>query len=55
MNGTMGALLPAYSIPIKMKHDCPPSSKFGNDPPLWKAVTEYFLRIVKDFGGRSAS
>ncbi len=48
MDGTMETLLSAYSIPIKMKHDCPPSSKFGDDPPLWKTATERFLRIVKD-------
>ncbi|KAF8345051.1 hypothetical protein F5887DRAFT_1282803 [Amanita rubescens] len=48
MDRSMEALLSAYSIPIKMKHDCPPSSKFGNDPPLWKTATECFLRIVKD-------
>ena len=48
MDRTMEALLSAYSIPIKMKYDCPPSFKFGNDPPLWKTATGCFLRIVKD-------
>ncbi len=48
MDEAMEALLSAYSIPIKMKHDCPPSSKSGNDPPLWKTATECFLLILKD-------
>ncbi len=28
----------AYSIPIKLKYDCPAASKYGDDPPLWKTV-----------------
>ena len=48
MDGTMEAMLSSYSIPIKMKYDCPHPSKFGNDPPLWKTATKCFLRIVKD-------
>lgn len=38
----------AYSIPIKLKYDCPPPSKFGHDRPLWKTATTCFLRIVKE-------
>lgn len=38
----------AYSIPIKLKYDCPAPSKFGNDLPLWKTATVSFLRIVKE-------
>ncbi|KAF8639344.1 hypothetical protein AX17_001563 [Amanita inopinata Kibby_2008] len=48
MDGTVEALLSSYSIPIKMKYDCPPPSKYGNDPPLWKTATTCFLRIVKE-------
>ncbi|KAF8579144.1 hypothetical protein K439DRAFT_1394877 [Ramaria rubella] len=51
-NGTLEAILSAYSIPIKLKYDCPSPSKFGNDPPLWKTATECFLRIVKECSGR---
>ncbi len=41
-------LFQAYSIPIKLKYDCPPASKFGKDLPLWKTATTCFLRIVKE-------
>ncbi|TFY53206.1 hypothetical protein EVG20_g10222, partial [Dentipellis fragilis] len=46
VNGTLEAVLWAYAIPMKLKYDCPPVSKFGKDPPLWKSVTMNFLRIV---------
>lgn len=39
----------AYSIPIKLKYDCPAPSKFGKDPPLWKTATTAFLVIVREF------
>ena len=38
----------AYSIPTKLKYECPAPSKFGRDPPLWKTATTSFLRIVTD-------
>lgn len=41
-------LYQAYSIPVKLKYDCPPPSKHGKDPPLWKTATTSFLRIVKE-------
>ncbi|KAF4587994.1 hypothetical protein EYR38_009955 [Pleurotus pulmonarius] len=47
-DGTLEAVISAYSIPIKMKYDCPPPSKFGKDPPLWKTATTNFLRVVKE-------
>ncbi|TFK22523.1 hypothetical protein FA15DRAFT_757922 [Coprinopsis marcescibilis] len=47
-DGTVEAVLSAYSIPIKLKYDCPAPSKFGNDEPLWKTATTCFLRIVKE-------
>ncbi|TFY71218.1 hypothetical protein EVG20_g1792 [Dentipellis fragilis] len=46
VNGTLEAVLWAYAIPMKLKYDCPPASKFGKDPPLWKSATTNFLRIV---------
>ncbi len=42
--------LQAYSIPIKLKYECPAPSKFGKDLPLWKTATTSFLRIVKECG-----
>ena len=32
-------LVQAYSIPIKLKYDCPTANKYGEDPPLWKTVS----------------
>jgi hypothetical protein len=32
---------------MKLKYDCPPASKFGKDPPLWKTATTNFLKVVK--------
>ncbi|KAJ7659408.1 guanine nucleotide exchange factor in Golgi transport N-terminal-domain-containing protein [Mycena rosella] len=48
VDGTIEAILSAYSIPVKLKYDCPPASKFGHDLPLWKTATSNFLRIVKE-------
>ncbi|KAF8879578.1 guanine nucleotide exchange factor in Golgi transport N-terminal-domain-containing protein [Infundibulicybe gibba] len=47
-DGTLEAVLSSYSIPIKLKYDCPPPSKFGDDSPLWKTATTNFLKIVKE-------
>ncbi|KAG1761394.1 hypothetical protein EDD22DRAFT_847776 [Suillus occidentalis] len=47
-DGTLEAVFSAYSIPIKLKYECPAPSKFGKDPPLWKTATTSFLRIVTD-------
>ncbi|KAG5638067.1 hypothetical protein H0H81_002035 [Sphagnurus paluster] len=47
-DGTLEAVLSAYSIPVKLKYDCPAPSKFGKDPPLWKTATTSFLQIVKE-------
>lgn len=41
-------MVKAYSIPVKLKYDCPAPSKFGKDQPLWKTATTCFLRIVKE-------
>ncbi|RDB21958.1 Protein MON2 [Hypsizygus marmoreus] len=48
IDGTVEAVISAYSIPVKLKYDCPAPSKFGKDPPLWKTATTSFLRIVKE-------
>ncbi|KAJ6523337.1 hypothetical protein B0H19DRAFT_1201883 [Mycena capillaripes] len=48
VDGTIEAVLSAYSIPVKLKYDCPPASKFGHDLPLWKTATSNFLKIVKE-------
>ncbi|KIY49646.1 hypothetical protein FISHEDRAFT_40768 [Fistulina hepatica ATCC 64428] len=49
-DGTVEAILSAYSIPMKLKYDCPPASKFGKDLPLWKTASNNFLRVVKECG-----
>ena len=38
----------AYSIPVKLKYDCPAPSKFGKDLPLWKTATSCFLRVIRE-------
>ncbi|KAG8736515.1 hypothetical protein FRC10_009226 [Ceratobasidium sp. 414] len=47
-DGTLDSILSAYSIPMKLKYDCPAPSKFGNDPPLWKTATTCVLQVIKD-------
>ncbi|CEL55426.1 Protein MON2 homolog OS=Xenopus laevis GN=mon2 PE=2 SV=1 [Rhizoctonia solani AG-1 IB] len=47
-DGTLDRMLSAYSIPIKLKYDCPAPSKFGNDLPLWKTATTCALQVIKD-------
>lgn len=54
-DGTLEAVFSAYSIPIKLKYECPAPSKFGNDLPLWKTATTSFLRIVTDSVRRMAA
>jgi hypothetical protein len=49
-DGTVEAVLSAYAVPIKLKYDCPPPSKFGKDAPLWKTATACFLKVVKEIG-----
>ncbi|KAK7030884.1 Endocytosis and vacuole integrity protein [Paramarasmius palmivorus] len=48
IDGTLEAVLSAYSIPVKLKYDCPAPSKHGKDQPLWKTATTCFLKIVKE-------
>ncbi|OXM81823.1 hypothetical protein C364_00796 [Cryptococcus neoformans Bt63] len=37
-DGTVEEMLGVYAIPIKLKYDCPPANRFGEDPPLWKSA-----------------
>ncbi|KAF9445437.1 hypothetical protein P691DRAFT_805683 [Macrolepiota fuliginosa MF-IS2] len=46
VDGTVEAILAAYSIPMKLKYDCPAPSKSGKDLPLWKTAIQCFLKIV---------
>ena len=50
VDGTVEAVLSAYAVPIKVKYECPPPSKFGKDPPLWKTATTCFLKVIKEIG-----
>ena len=45
-DGTIENVIGAYSIPIKLKYDCPASSKYGDDPPLWKTAITSFGPVV---------
>ncbi|KAG8918160.1 hypothetical protein FRC02_002577 [Tulasnella sp. 418] len=49
---TIERLFLALSIPVKLKYESPPASKFGSDPPLWKTATTSFLKIVKEAAPR---
>lgn len=44
---TLETILASFSIPIKLKYDCPPASKFNKELPLWKTATTSFLQIVR--------
>jgi hypothetical protein len=50
VDGTVEAVLSAYTVPIKLKYECPSSSKFGKDLPPWKTAMSCFLNIVKEIG-----
>lgn len=39
LSGTLDKVLAAYETPIRLKYSCPPSSRFNDDPPLWKTVS----------------
>lgn len=45
-DGTVENVLGAYALPIKLKYDCPPPSKFGSDPPLWRTAMGTFVRVL---------
>jgi len=50
VDGTVEAILSAYAVPIKLKYECPPPSKFGKDLPLWRTATTCFFKVIKVIG-----
>ncbi|WVF67919.1 hypothetical protein IAT40_002681 [Kwoniella sp. CBS 6097] len=46
-NGTVETVLGAYSLPIRLKYDCPPANRFGEDPPLWRTALSTLLPILE--------
>ncbi|GMK54425.1 hypothetical protein CspeluHIS016_0110110 [Cutaneotrichosporon spelunceum] len=46
-DGTVEAVLGAYAAPIKLKYHCPPASKYGDDPPLWRTAMTCFVRVLQ--------
>ncbi|KAK4688854.1 hypothetical protein P7C73_g1265, partial [Tremellales sp. Uapishka_1] len=46
-DGTVESVIGAYSIPIKLKYDCPAASKYGEDPPLWKTALNTIGRVLE--------
>ncbi|WVR08607.1 hypothetical protein IAU60_005662 [Kwoniella sp. DSM 27419] len=47
-NGTIESVLSAYTIPTKLKYDCPPANRFGDDPPLWKTAMKLAVPVLGD-------
>lgn len=46
--GVLERMIGAYGLPMKLKYDCPPSYKHGDDKtPLWKLATTGLLEIIK--------
>lgn len=46
--GVFERVIGAYGLPMKLKYDCPPSYKHGDDKtPLWKLATEGLLEVLK--------
>ncbi|KAI8354550.1 guanine nucleotide exchange factor in Golgi transport N-terminal-domain-containing protein [Choanephora cucurbitarum] len=46
--GVFERIIGAYGLPMKLKYDCPPSYKHGDDKtPLWKIATSGLLEILK--------
>ena len=45
--GAVESILAAYSIPLRLKYECPAPSKFGEDQPLWKTATLHFLQLAR--------
>ncbi|EJT47942.1 hypothetical protein A1Q1_03177 [Trichosporon asahii var. asahii CBS 2479] len=43
---TVEAILKAFSLPIKLKYDCPPASKYGSDEPLWRTAMRTFVGVL---------
>lgn len=34
-------------MPLKLKYDCPPASRHGSDPPLWKSTTDRLIALTR--------
>ncbi|KAL7335661.1 Endocytosis and vacuole integrity protein [Mucor circinelloides] len=46
--GVFERIIGAYGLPMKLKYDCPPSFKHGDDKtPLWKLATTGLLEVLK--------
>lgn len=46
--GVFERILGAYGLPMKLKYDCPPSHKHGDDKtPLWKLATTHLLEVLR--------
>ncbi|KAI9487745.1 MAG: hypothetical protein EXX96DRAFT_615499 [Benjaminiella poitrasii] len=46
--GIFERIIGAYGLPMKLKYDCPPSYRHGDDKtPLWKTATTGLLDILK--------
>lgn len=43
---TVERILKAFSLPIKLKYDCPPASKYGSDEPLWRTAMRTFVGVL---------
>ncbi|KAG0164957.1 hypothetical protein DFQ30_009163 [Apophysomyces sp. BC1015] len=46
--GVFERIIGSYGLPMKLKYDCPPSHKHGDDKtPLWKAATTGLLEVLQ--------
>ncbi|CAO3613794.1 unnamed protein product [Cunninghamella blakesleeana] len=46
-NGVFERILSSYGVSMKLKYDCPPSHKHGDDKiPLWKIASNGFLDVL---------
>ncbi|GHJ88999.1 hypothetical protein NliqN6_5401 [Naganishia liquefaciens] len=46
--GAFERLMGALALPIKLRYECPPSSKFGEDPPLWQTALICATKVLQD-------
>ncbi|OCF31812.1 hypothetical protein I316_06619 [Kwoniella heveanensis BCC8398] len=46
-DGTIETMIGAYSLPIRLKYDCPPANRFGEDPPLWRSALSTLLPVLE--------
>ncbi|KAI8343085.1 hypothetical protein BC941DRAFT_410389 [Chlamydoabsidia padenii] len=46
-DGVFERIISSYGVPMKLKYDCPPSYKHGDDKtPLWKTASKGFLDVI---------